>query len=383
MNDTHLMHGLGAAAIAADWPALREDEVDRVLARAGLPGVLRGLRWHSPRPFSAAAAADTRLGTLFVKRHHRRLRDVATLAEEHRFIEHLRARGLPVPALLRDGGGHSAFADGHWTYEIQRAATGEDLYRDAPSWTAFRAPAHAEAAGAMLARLHRAAAGHPAAPRSTSLLVGNLRLFGQADPLQAIVRDLPRRPALARWLAGRDWRAELARHLLPWHAGAREVLAAPAALWTHGDWHASNLLWHTGATGAAQVSAVLDFGLADRSFALYDLAIAIERNLVPWLALDDGHAAVAELDQLDALLHGYAAVLPLEAATLRALAALLPIAHADFALSEVEYYAGITGSDAHARIAWERYLLGHADWFAGAQGQALLRHLARRAAQAP
>ncbi|MCD7099999.1 phosphotransferase [Stenotrophomonas sp. MMGLT7] len=380
MSAVHQMHGLAAGAIGADWPALREDEVHALLRHFGLPTSAHALEWHSPRPFSAAARVRTGGGPVFVKRHHRRLRDARTLAEEHRFIEYLRGRGAPVPELLRDRTGNSVLELGAWTYEVQRAAAGEDLYRDAQSWTAFAATAHAGAAGRALAALHRAAAGHAAAPRSTTLLVANFRLFGQDDPLQALAQDLPRRPALAAWLRERDWQADLRAHLLPWHAQAWPLLQRQAPLWTHGDWHASNLLWRGDGT---EVSGVFDFGLSDRTFALFDLATAIERNLVPWLELDDGGRAVAELDQLDALLDGYASVLPLDAAQLRALAALLPLVHADFALSEVEYYAGITGSAAHAAIAYGRYLLGHADWFGGDEGQRLLRHLRRRAEAAP
>ncbi|MDL5365117.1 phosphotransferase [Xanthomonas sp. NCPPB 2654] len=375
----HQIHGMGLAPAAADWPPLRSDEVDALLRRMALPDAVRALRWHSPRPFSAAAEVDSAVGTLFVKRHHRRLRDAQTLGEEHRFIEHLRARDVPVPALLRTADGASAVEIGDWTYEVQRAAAGEDLYRDTASWQPFAGSAHAQAAGRALARLHRAAADYVAAPRSTALLVANLRLFGSADPLQALQQDLRGRPALAAWLQRRDWRGDLRRHLLPWHAQAWPSLRSPPPpLWTHGDWHASNLLWRDHGT-ASEVSAVFDFGLADRSFALFDLATAIERNLVPWLELDAGGRAAADLDQLDALLRGYAQVLPLDAAQLRLLAALLPIAHADFALSEIDYFAGITGSDANADIAYHRYLLGHADWFGGEEGQRLLRQLQRHA----
>ncbi|QNH18303.1 aminoglycoside phosphotransferase [Xanthomonas sp. SS] len=375
----HQIHGMSLALAAADWPPLRSDEVDALLRHMGLPDAVRALRWHSPRPFSAAAEVDSAVGTLFVKRHHRSLRDARTLGEEHRFIEHLRARGMPVPVLLRAPDGASAIALGDWTYEVQRAATGEDLYRDTASWLPFADTAHAQAAGHALALLHQAAAGYTAAPRSTTQLVANLRLFGSADPLQALQQDLRARPALAAWLQRCDWRGDLRRHLLPWHARAWPLLRSPAPpLWTHGDWHASNLLWQ-GHGAASAVSAVFDFGLADRTFALFDLATAIERNLVPWLELDAGGRARADLDQLDALLHGYAQLLPLDAAQLRLLAALLPIVHADFALAEIDYFAGITGSDANAEIAYRRYLLGHADWFGGEEGQRLLRRLQRHA----
>lgn len=382
MSARHQMHGVGVDQVEADWPALRADEVASLLRRFESAGNLRGLRWHSPRPFSAAAEVDTDAGTLFVKRHHRSVRDARALGEEHRFIGHLRAHGVPAPQLLRTHDGASAVELGDWTYEVQRAAEGEDLYRQATSWTPFANDEHAHAAGYALAQLHRAAAGYSAAPRVTSLLVANFRLFGQADPLQALERALPHRPALAGWLQRRDWRGDLQARLLPWHARAEALRKPQPALWTHGDWHASNLLWRTTGAGT-EVSAVFDFGLSDRTFALFDLATAIERNLIPWLDLDGGGRAVAELDQLDALLFGYASVLPLDAAQLRLLAALLPLVHADFALSEVEYFAGVTGSDEHAGVAYDRYLLGHADWFGSGEGQRLLRHLQRRAEAMP
>jgi Ser/Thr protein kinase RdoA (MazF antagonist) len=54
---------------------------------------------------------------------------------------------------------------GDWVWEAHPVAPGDDLYRDAPSWTPFQSEAHAHAAGAALARLHRAAADY-AAPRA-------------------------------------------------------------------------------------------------------------------------------------------------------------------------------------------------------------------------
>ena len=127
--------------------------------------------------------------------------------------------------------------------------------------------------------------------------------------------------------------------------------------------------------------SVLDFGLSDRSFALFDLATAIERNLVPWLELDQGRAAVADLDALDALLQGYTSVRPLGRDDLLALAALLPMVHADFALSEVIYFHGILGSAESAALAYDNYLIGHTRWFLDAEGQRLLKHIRLLAAK--
>ena len=47
--------------------------------------------------------------------------------------------------------------------------------------------------------------------------------------------------------------------------------------------------------------------------------------------------------------------------------------HVDFALSEVEYFHAITHAPAHADIAWDTFLRGHAAWFRTSAGQALLQ----------
>ncbi|MBD4908175.1 phosphotransferase, partial [Xanthomonas citri pv. citri] len=108
------------------------------------------IRWHSARPFSAAACVDTASGTLIVKRHHRSVRNVAALREEHVFMAHLRWAGAPVVEVLHDAAGRTALADADWVYEVQRAGLGQDLYRDALSWTPFTSVPHAAAAGTAL-----------------------------------------------------------------------------------------------------------------------------------------------------------------------------------------------------------------------------------------
>ena len=72
---------------------------------------------------------------------------------------------------------------------------------------------------------------------------------------------------------------------------------------------------------------------------------------------------------------GYRQVLPLSAARVHLLADLLPMVHFDFALSEVEYFEGVTGSTANADVAWQPFMLGHPAWFHTAPGQALLNAL--------
>jgi len=366
---SHRVQGLNNDEVPADWPAIAPHEIAWLAGRfAQLRGATSAL-WHSPRPLSAAALVETAAGCVFVKRHHHSVRDAATLGEEHRFIAHLAAAGVPVVQVLRDHDGATAGEHDGWTDERHTPGNGEDLYRDAVSWTPLTNVAQARDAGRMLARLHQAATRYHALQRGTHLLVARDDLIRSHDPIAALKADLDNRPGLARYLARIPWEEQLRGIVLPWHAGLAERLRDEPRLWAHNDWHVSNLLWQ-----GDTVSTVLDFGLASPTSALFDLATAIERNAVAWLELERGAQAV-RIDIALALLDGYRQLLPLSAARMHLLADLLPVVHLDFALSEVEYFEGVTGSTANADVAWQPFLLGHAQWFGSAEGQALLAAL--------
>jgi len=369
----HRVQGLNNDEVAADWPAIGLAEL--AWLQGHYPQLHAGtqLLWHSPRPMSAAAIVQSSGNKLFIKRHHRRVRSAASLQEEHRFIQHLAAHGVPVVILLHAQDGRSAIEHGDWTYELHAIGEGLDLYRDAPSWTLLTDIERARAAGRMLATLHRASAGYHAPQRSTHLLVARDDLIRAEDPIAALKADLHTRPGLARYLARIPWEQQLQRSVMPWHTGLAERLRAEPRLWAHNDWHVSNLLWSSD-HAASDVSTVLDFGLASPTSALFDLATAIERNAVAWLELERGNDAV-RIDIALALLEGYREVLPLSAERVHLLADLLPMVHFDFALSEVEYFEGITGSTANADVAWQPFMLGHPQWFGSTPGQALLHAL--------
>ncbi|MBN3817087.1 phosphotransferase, partial [Paraburkholderia sp. Se-20369] len=178
-----------------------------------------------------------------------------------------------------------------------------------------------------------------------------------------------------RALGARNWRDDVAAAIGPYHACLAPLLPALPPLWTHGDWHASNLLWSNGEPDA-QVRTVLDFGLSDRTCAVYDIAVAIERNAIDWMAPAD--ARRIEYAQIDALLDGYEAVTPLSDDAYAALVALLPIVHTEFALSEVAYFDGIVRSPETVDVAYDGYLIGHARWFGERDGRQLLGWLAGR-----
>ena len=377
MNLDHLVHGLAGDEIAPDWPALTAPELESLLRHYPQLGSSQRIAWHSPRPLSAACLVETRHGEFFVKRHHRRVRSVATLGEEHRFMAHLRGNGMPVPEVMPAADGESAVALGDWVYEVHQRAAGIDLYRETVSWEPLTNRAHARSAGRMLAGLHEASTGYDAAQRDTQILVARSELITAPDPVAALRAQLPRRPGLADYLCRRNWHDDLAALFAPWHADLPQRLARQPRLWTHGDWHVSNLCW-SGPGDEASITAVLDFGLAAANCALFDLATAIERNAIAWLALDTGVAAIHPEIAL-ALIDGYREKRALDGDDIRLLADLLPLVHVDFALSEVEYFHAITHSTASADVAYDTFLRGHAGWFATPAGQSMLQAVRERA----
>lgn len=368
-SSSHRVQGLNNDEVAADWPPISAADIAWLRQHYPQLDERSQPHWHSPRPLSAAAIVNGANGAVFVKRHHHSVRSAACLEEEHHFIAHLAAAGVPVVQVLPAADGHTAAEHGEWTFELHAIGVGEDLYRDAVSWSLLTDVAQAREGGRTLAQLHRAAASYHAPQRSTHVLVARDDLIRADDPIAAIKAELHERPGLARYLARIPWEAQLQRDVLPWHAGLAERLRDEPRLWAHNDWHVSNLLWRDG-----QISTVLDFGLASPTSALFDLATAIERNAVAWLELERGMEAV-RIDIALALLDGYRQVLPLSAARVHLLADLLPMVHFDFALSEVEYFEGVTGSTANADVAWQPFMLGHPAWFHSAPGQALLQAL--------
>ena len=370
----HLVHGMGTAPAVPDWPPLTVAELDALLVRFPEAGGARRVRWRSPRPLSAAALVHAASGAeLFVKRHHVSVRTAHGLGEEHGLLRHLAGNGAPVVRVLsaQDGASVAVSADGEWTYEVHSVGAGQDVYRDAISWSPFRSTAHARAAGRTLARLHEAAKGYDAPTRAVAPLVGGFTVFGDpGDPIAAARRYADARPALAEDLTRRgDWTGELERWHMPFHARLQPHLAALEPLWTHNDLHASNLLW----CGDEAVT-VIDFNLADRAFAVHDLALAIERNAVEWVELPDKGRTAVHADAACALIAGYEEVRPLTGAERAALPELLPLCHVDFALSELDYFAGVTRSAENAELAY-RYVVDHTAWFAGEEGGALLRRI--------
>lgn len=378
-----LVHGMGQALVVADWPALTDDEVRHVLAHfERYEGMNAGreafVSWQSPRPMSAGALVHVENGTVFVKRHHVAVRSPERLRAEHELSSYLRARGQSLPEVLRRANGDTVVQDGDFIFEVHERAAGVDLYRDVPSWHPFTSLDHARAAGRALAGFHQAARDFPLPPSAPGVLTSSVAIVSAPDALAELGRLIAARPGLARAVARRSLLEDFTRYHLPAIEEAAPLLRALAPQWGHGDWHASNLTWSSTGPNAI-VAGVLDLGLSNRTFAVHDLAVALERNAVDWLDLAGTGLVTADLSAVDALLDGYEGMHPLDECELAALVAVLPIVHLEYALSEIEYFAEVVRSPVNADLAYDAYLIGHSRWYEEAAGSELLEYLRRRA----
>jgi len=378
MSATVKAHGLDGKLVEPDWAPLALDEVRALLRQFPACGEPIAIETVSPRPFSAASVVSTRGRRVFIKRHHRTVRDREGLLEEHFFLEHLIEHGAVVPRVLANESGETAIEAGEWTYEVHETPAGVDVYRDALSWTPFLCVEHAYSAGEALARLHCAAEGFDAPRRTARPLVASFTIFAAEDAGAEMDRFAEIRPTLKDYLRTRDYREEALELLAPFHAQLQPLLPGIAALWTHNDLHASNLLW---SENGKDSEAIIDFGLADRTNAVHDLAQAIERNIVEWLALVEGPThpenVPVHFDHLISLLDGYESVRPFSDEEAAALAPMTALGHAEFALSETNYFLSVLHSEEKARLACEGWLVGHARWFHSAGGKKLLNAIGR------
>ena len=369
-------HGLEGEWTTPDWPPISLDFARRVLQNFTLGPALQILS-VSPRPFSSASLVLTASGPVFLKRYSTLVRTPQDLEEEHRFIDHLAAAQFPVPHILRDRNNRTAIelpdANINWCCELQSVPTGVDLYCDAISWTPLISLTHARSAGELLGRFHLVAQSFSTPRRSTRQLVSSFAIFASCDPLTALQKFLSTRPQLSAYIASSNQTEEAFALLAPFHQRLLPLLPLLNSQWTHNDWHASNLLWHNDSADAA-----IDFGLADRTTAIHDLALAIERNCIEWLSLGKLSPLPTHLNHAHALIRGYASTRPFTHSEAAALAPMLALCHAEFALSEADYFLTVLNSAPKAHLAIDGYLLGHAQWFASPQAQPSCTHSRRR-----
>ena len=378
MNTEAKTHGLDGSLVEPDWPPFLPDELDSVLSR--YPQLLGPfeIATVSPRPLSAASVVVTSSEPVFVKRHARIVRDAEGLREEHRFMAHLRAHAAPVPQILTCDSGDSVIELGEWTYEVHSIPQGVDAYQNAISWTPFRTVEHARSAGEMIARLHLAAQGYDAPARQSRHLDAGFTIFASENPKRRLEEFANSRPGLQKYLEQSGCAEQAMDLLAPFHTELLPLLPRLQPLWTHNDLHGSNLFWSDSGPSASATAAI-DFGLCDRTNAVHDLAHAIERNIVEWLSLVNDPSqpenVAVHTDHLWAMIEGYEGVRLLSDAERAALAPMLALCHAEFALSETDYFLSVLHSREKAYMACEGYLVSHARWWWRGPGEQLLRAL--------
>ncbi len=252
MNATVKAHGLDGGLVTPDWAPLTLAELGPLLEQFPALGAPVEILFASPRPLSAAGLVATTNGRVFVKRHHRAVRDREGLLEEHRFLAHLFGAGAPVPRLLKNARGETAIEVGDWTYEVHEPAKGVDVYEEAISWTPFRRDGTRPCGGAGFGASAWFAEGYRCAASQECGRWWRASRFSRRVMRRRRWRVTLRRgrrlPIMTGFARARCTALEL---LAPFHAELRRrILPALEPLWTHNDLHASNLFSATGRPGA-------------------------------------------------------------------------------------------------------------------------------------
>lgn len=367
-------HGMTIDLVEPTWMMITIEEIEALLLFYPQFKKAEKLVWHSPRPFSSAVISVIDGKRYFIKRHAQNVRNVEGLLEEHGILHYLQTQGLPVSKIVEGVHKQTAFSLHEWTYEIHALGSGIDLYKDAISWSPFYSEHHAYSAGKTLASMHVALKNYTAEKRKVRPLVSCFEIWNTGDPIAAAEKFMIHRPGLANYLNQRKWKEDFQNILFPYYKKFYPFASCLDPIWTHNDWHASNLLW-TDQSDYAEVSMILDFGLSNVTSAVFDLATAIERNIVEWLAIDSYQKQIVHYQSLKALLAGYLSIRPLTQDEQNALVTILPIVHTDYALSEIDYFVRMTKSQRDADLAYDDYLLGHAKWFQTEEGKKLLQKL--------
>jgi len=328
------------------WGPIQPAEAAAVLGRP-VEIVSQHLRW-----LFAVARCRFDGRELILKRQPPMGRTPEQVRWQHRLTNHLADSGVPAARArgLRQ-------RDGLW-YEVLDVASGADTYAGVDTWEPFFSDAHVDAAGRMLARLHRAGEGfEPRRPQPQAGFVVQIELC-RLSPVAAaeVMRDA--RPAVAEYLDGRRWRDRL-------DAAYRDVFARLGPRLgdlerrpLHGDWQTNNLFF-----ADDEVSGIIDFHQADFGPRLLDLAVAIERNCFFWNRISAGEVEAFDLRAAGLLVAAYHGESPLSDAERALLPDVLEVCQFEYGISFLDYYWGIERDREKAAWAWETFVLGHAEWW--------------------
>ncbi len=349
------------------WDPISDAEAQAVLG-AGTSILAGHRRWL----FAVARCRTPDGRELYLKRQPPMGRRLEQLRWQHRLTNHLADRGVPAARALE-----IIEHDGLW-YELLEPAAGQDVYAGADSWDPFSSDAHVEAAGSMLARLHAAGADfRPLQPQPQAGFVVQLGAV-RDDPVAAVQQLAGDRPAVADYLRGEPFEADVAGAYGRLFEKLRPVLASLPVRPLHGDWQTNNLFFE-----GDRVSGIIDFHQADCGPRVLDLAVAVERNCFFWNRISAGDDTALDLAQAARMIAAYAAQTPLQDAEREAFADVLAACQFEYGISFLDYYWGVERDREKADWAWHTYVLGHAWWWqspAGRKARSVIRQAAEAAA---
>lgn len=356
------------AIVKLPWPAISDADAAKVCAQLpNLPAEFSAVTWISGRPMAAACRIELADGTaLFLKRYSPDLIVAADLAAKHKFVNTLYAQNFPTVPFLSFATGRTWLQD-EWFYEISPWAPGLDPYQKLTSWQAPSNDQHLREIGRTAARLRKAAGNIPSPQVFPTPYQTRVRLV-LGDPLSTWQQWLSDFPKLSEYLADRDFAADLTL-TMPFAAQLTELAEQPMH-WTHGDLHASNMLWH-----GNQVCSVIDFGMAHPNPPLLDLAIAVERHAIDWLGITAGNTDGGRPQVAAEIIAGYQEIWPLTAAEQQHLPALIALCQAEAGLAAVEYSCRAPVPPANADWAYDIYFKEHLEWFHTTAGKEFLTQI--------
>ncbi|USR79676.1 phosphotransferase enzyme family protein [Arcanobacterium pinnipediorum] len=368
------------------WPAITQAEIahysSRIVSDLGVlstthvsPRIVR----HSHRPMAAGCEVDLGpdLPHIFVKRYLPALYPIRQLQAQHDFTTYLHSSGFPTPPLVlteQDDGEIASvmrFASdsGEWIYEATYAGVGEDRYRNTRSWAGPNTLQEAHKIGQIAGMLANVSENYPAHDPGMSAYDNRFQLL-LSDPLQALPDFLESHPAVKAFISTHGYDIEsdldLPRQL------SEDIDPTIPQQWTHGDLHCSNMLWDK-----EQVTSVIDFGLAAVNPRIFDLAIAIERHAIDWLAISAGGNVHARHDIAAEIISGYLDHVHLTAAERASLAPMLALTQVEAGLHFLEYYAQAPVDASIAHWSYNEYFRGHTAWFVSRPGQQFLSHISQ------
>jgi hypothetical protein len=273
-------------------------------------------------------------------------------------MSELISAGFPTPELRHSQSGRTfEHREGFFT-EVQHLAEGLDLYAGRHTWQPFLDPLHALSVGELARKLRSISEASAVALPSSPGVPGTSFQAARAPSIQEFLFS---RKGLREFLSGRPkWKEELngiesaMDQIRPW------AMTVPDT-WVHSDLQANNFLFEQD-----QAVSVIDFHLAGRAPALFDLAVALDRNCLLWLDILSGNDEAIDYAGIEGLISGYGR-LSIEESL--ALEHLLAVCQVDFAASLLEYYWHVEKNPDRATWSWEVYLVGHTNWYLSEPGQ--------------